>query len=255
MTFFEDMEMETSMLEENAKQQLNQILAEKPNKIVLSNLMDRGYEYKKTVIEKKMIKGKLLYQIQRFTDKQVFHENVDIEAMTQIALSDFATVYSQMNVFGKDSQWDYKVTKKGKVLSNHHGNKDAQLKRTTNIAGGIVNLGTGINEIFKEAMSGEYYTVKDWTWATGQYFANLPDAMLHLGTLRKNDKISLLMSHFNILGDNKQEQRDYSTYKSTLRVLYDKSLLFPYTSGDHYMQAMSYLALMHNIKVVDINGR
>ena len=43
-----------------------------PYKIVLSG--GRG-EYRKVVLERKIIKGQRCYQIERYTDKQVFHEN------------------------------------------------------------------------------------------------------------------------------------------------------------------------------------
>ena len=125
-----------------------------------------------------------------------------------------------------------------------------------NVAGGLVNLGTGINEIFKEAFSGEYYDVADWTWATGYYFKHLPAMVLETGKSMPNDELSLMMRYFNMLGDNKEQQKTYSTYKSrAANFFFGEALLLPYTSGDHYMQTMSYLAIMHKMKVYDESGK
>jgi len=41
------------------------------------------------------------------------------------------------------------------------------------VAGAVVNLGTGSSEIFKEALSGEYYGIKDWMWAHKYYFSSV----------------------------------------------------------------------------------
>ena len=54
------------------KEVIKQINELAPYKIVLSG--GRG-EYRKVVLERKIIKGQRCYQIERYTDKQVFHEN------------------------------------------------------------------------------------------------------------------------------------------------------------------------------------
>lgn len=106
------------MLETNDEKQIKDILAGAPNKLILSNLTDKSHLYKKTVIQKITLKGKEMYQIERFTDKQVFHENIEVSALSDILLPVFPMIYSQMNIFGNGMQWDYKMTKKGKLLKN-----------------------------------------------------------------------------------------------------------------------------------------
>lgn len=125
-----------------------------------------------------------------------------------------------------------------------------------NVAGGIVNLGTGSSEIFKEALSGEHYGIKDWMWAHKYYFSSvLGEGLLQSGNKFKDDKMSLIIRHFNILGNNTERYREYSTYQSRSARILSKSILFPYTSGDHYMQSMSYLAMMHKTKFIDLEGK
>lgn len=125
-----------------------------------------------------------------------------------------------------------------------------------NVAGGLVNLGTGINEIFKEAASGEFFTMKDWVNANVDYWKSIPQNLWDTGKLGKESKVELFIRHFNILGQNKQQQRDWNTYKSrAANFLFGECLLLPYSSGDHYMQSMAYLSLANGTKLIDEDGR
>lgn len=102
------------------QKKITDVLENFPDRLVLSSLRDKDYLYKKTVIQKICLKGREVYQMERFTDKQVFHENVETKQLIQVVFEGFPSVYSQLNIFGKEKQWDFKVTKKGKLLSNVH---------------------------------------------------------------------------------------------------------------------------------------
>lgn len=106
------------MLDTVARKEIADVLDRQPNKLVLSNLADKSHLYKKTVVQKIAVQGRVMYQIERFTEKQAFHENVELNALQDIIFDSFPFVYIQMNIFGDEGQWDYKVTKKGKLLSN-----------------------------------------------------------------------------------------------------------------------------------------
>ena len=106
--------------------QIADILRQLPDKLILSNLSDKSYSFKKTVIRKLLLKGNITYQIERFTEKQVFHENVESQALVDVVLESFPSVYGQLNIFDSVRQWDYKVTKKGKLLSHVQGRKVKQ---------------------------------------------------------------------------------------------------------------------------------
>lgn len=120
------------MLDTVEQKQIADVLAELPEKVVLSNLSDKSYLYKKTAIKQITLKGKAVYQIERFTEKQVFHENVEKDTIVDVVLNLFPSVYSQLNIFDAVSQWDYKVTRKGKLLSKMHGQKTS-LSETGNV--------------------------------------------------------------------------------------------------------------------------
>lgn len=112
------------MLDTVEQKQITDVLAELPDKVVVSNLVDKAYPYKKTVIRKILLKGKEAYQIERFTDRQAFHENVEMDALAEVVLEQFPFIYSQLNIFCTQRQWSYRVTKKGKLLSNVHESKN-----------------------------------------------------------------------------------------------------------------------------------
>lgn len=103
------------------RKQIGDVLDRQPNKVVLSNLSDKSYLYKKTVIQKITLKDRMVYQIERFTDKQAFHENVELGQLSDVVLDCFPSIYKQVNIFDENDQYDFKVTKKGKLLANVHG--------------------------------------------------------------------------------------------------------------------------------------
>ena len=123
-----------------------------------------------------------------------------------------------------------------------------------NVPGGIVNTGTGFNEIFKEAATGEYYNLRDWANANKLYFSSFIDNWMDYGQETKSNRISLFIRHFNALGDNRENQRNWRTTNSRIYNMFGQSLFLPYKAGDHYMQLMSYLALAHSTKLWDEHG-
>lgn len=91
------------------KEVIKQINELAPYKIVLSG--GRG-EYRKVVLERKIIKGQRCYQIERYTDKQVFHENSGENDLVDSLIHLGVELYRQINVFAAGEEWDIKVSKK-----------------------------------------------------------------------------------------------------------------------------------------------
>lgn len=114
------------------QKRITDVLADLPDKLVLSNLTDKTHLYRKTVIQKIILKGKAAYQIERFTDKQAFHENVDGHALTEVVLDSFPSIYSQLNIWRNGRQWNFKVTKKGKLLFNVQEQNSLSSKQSGN---------------------------------------------------------------------------------------------------------------------------
>ncbi len=97
---------------------LSEALRELPEKIVCSSLRDQGCPYRKAVISRVARKGGLSYQIERFTDKQAFHENIGADKLPEAICAMFPDIYGQLHIFGASKQWDYRITKKGKLLTH-----------------------------------------------------------------------------------------------------------------------------------------
>lgn len=86
-----------------------------PYKVILSG--GRG-EYRKVVFERKMISGRRCYQIERYTEKQVFHENIEEDELAEALTGQGIDGYRQLNAFAADEEWDVKISKKGKISVN-----------------------------------------------------------------------------------------------------------------------------------------
>ena len=125
-----------------------------------------------------------------------------------------------------------------------------------NVLGGTVNTATGFNNIFKEAITSEYFGVKDWRFAHKYYFGKDWVRMwsTDLGSLRKSSKLDLFLQQMNAISDNREKFRNWHTNRSRLNNFYRMIGYLPYSSGDHYMQAMSYLAVAHGTKLYNEDG-
>lgn len=104
---------------------LQKIKASEIKKIVISNPKDANAEYKKVCILSKD-KG---FQIERYTQKQVFHENVNEIDLTECCQQYIEQGYRQIDVFTEQTQYAIKVSKKGKVLFAQN-----QLKTAVNLS-------------------------------------------------------------------------------------------------------------------------
>lgn len=126
-----------------------------------------------------------------------------------------------------------------------------------NIYGGLVNIGTGFNEMFKEACVGQFYTLSNFANAHKQYWSSGISNWANIGNLTKEDKVSLMIRHFDILGDERGKQRGWYTKRDRFfgNFLFGESLMLPYSSGERYMQCVTYLSLLDAIQLYDINGK
>lgn len=122
-----------------------------------------------------------------------------------------------------------------------------------NVAGGLVNVGTGFIEITKEAISGESFTISDLHKANMLYGKYLPSALFEAGVPVKNNKMSLFMKTFNVQGNLEDLVKEYSTRKTRLERAnpFGDNLMLPYKSGDDYMQTISFLATAIHTKFKD----
>lgn len=124
-----------------------------------------------------------------------------------------------------------------------------------NVLGGAVNTLTGFNNIFKEAVTGDYFGAKDWAYAHKYYFAHFPEMWTtDLGALKKGNKLSLFLDQMNSSSNSRERFRNWKTTRSRINNFYRMLGYLPYSSGDHYMQAMSYLSVAHGTTLYDTDG-
>lgn len=118
-----------------------------------------------------------------------------------------------------------------------------------NLHGGIRNAISGFFEISKEAIAGEYFTIAELKNAHKIYIQYLPRMLKGSVNSVKDDKLSLFLKRFDVGNKLTESVMDYSTRKNALVRLnpFGENVLLPYKSGDHYMQAIPFLAHAQHI--------
>ena len=99
-------------MQEEQKSFLQKINPTEIRKIICSNGKGGKIRYRKICILAKQ-KG---YQIEKYTDKQVFHENISELDVKEMCDAYLETGYRQIDIFTGDMQYSMKVSKKGKCL-------------------------------------------------------------------------------------------------------------------------------------------
>ncbi|MEG2017441.1 MAG: SAM-dependent methyltransferase [Clostridium sp.] len=121
-------------------------------KLVISNKMNKEIKYNKVNIQLKAQGDKEFYQIEKYTDKQVFHENISLEELQEKLMELVEGNYKQLTAWSKDSVLELKISKKGKIhlskkksdnkvtVSSHNKEKNYILKEGMDIQP-LVDLG------------------------------------------------------------------------------------------------------------------
>lgn len=101
---------------EELKNKINEITSDKLLKVVISNKLNKDVEYNKINIELKEKNNKEYYQIEKYTDKQVFHENIDLEMLNSKLVEIIFGNYKQIGAWSELATYDLKISKKGKIF-------------------------------------------------------------------------------------------------------------------------------------------
>ncbi|MBU3135463.1 SAM-dependent methyltransferase [Clostridium gasigenes] len=143
---------------EDLKKVINEIIKEDIIKIVLSNKMNKDVTYNKITFVLKENKEKEYYQVEKYTEKQVFHENIDIDKLEEKVLEYVCGNYKQVSAWSKSDTFEVKISKKGKLLlskkkednrklvnKEHNKEKNYMLKEGT-IIQPLIDLGVFTKE-------------------------------------------------------------------------------------------------------------
>lgn len=92
-------------------EKLDQMAQAKPYKIIISKAVNASVPYRKIVIEKK----KAYYQAASYTQKQVFHRNIQPEELLPYMVETVVGNYLQVNAWDDTKEHIFLCSKKGKV--------------------------------------------------------------------------------------------------------------------------------------------
>ncbi len=96
------------------EQYLSVIFAEKVQKMVISKPADKSGKYKKINVAP----VKDFYQVSKYTEKQVFHDNVKTADIAAKCVELLNGQFMQLNAWTESKEFALKVSKKGKLLFN-----------------------------------------------------------------------------------------------------------------------------------------
>ncbi|MGL4449742.1 MAG: class I SAM-dependent methyltransferase [Sarcina sp.] len=116
---------------EELRLKINELLNTNIIKVVLSNKVTKGYEYNKVIFSMKIKEGIEFYQVERYTDKQVFHENIEKEELEEKVLEYLKGNYKQVGIWADEFTAEIKISKKGKILLNKKKADNKEMKDKT----------------------------------------------------------------------------------------------------------------------------
>ena len=94
---------------EELRKVLNEVFNDEIIKAVISNKANKEVKYNKIVINiKETNKGKF-YQLEKFTDKQVFHENIKFENISDKIYECLNENYKQLSAWSCNFTYDMKI--------------------------------------------------------------------------------------------------------------------------------------------------
>lgn len=106
---------------------IEKMTSEQLVKVVISNKVNKENKYNKIIFVLKEKNNQKYYQIEKYTDKQVFHQNIEINMLNEKLIEYLSFDYKQASAWSKDSTYDLKISKKGKIFLGKKSNNNAKL--------------------------------------------------------------------------------------------------------------------------------
>ena len=114
---------------EELKKNIDIIAENKIIKVVISNKVNSSVEYNKITFMLKEKNSKEYYQIEKFTDKQVFHENIEVYELRNKLLKFTEGKYKQVSAWSSECTFDMKISKKGKIHLSKKSSDNSKLQK------------------------------------------------------------------------------------------------------------------------------
>lgn len=106
---------------------IDEITQQEIIKLVISNKKNKNVEYNKINATLKESNKNQYYQIEKYTDKQVFHENIDKDELKEKIMEYIKEDYKQLAAWSESTTFDLKISKKGKVFLGKKKGDNAKL--------------------------------------------------------------------------------------------------------------------------------
>lgn len=106
---------------------IDEITQQEIIKLVISNKKNKDVEYNKINATLKESNKNQYYQIEKYTDKQVFHENIDKDELKEKIMEYIKEDYKQLAAWSESTTFDLKISKKGKVFLGKKKGDNAKL--------------------------------------------------------------------------------------------------------------------------------
>lgn len=168
---------------------INRIVNDSITKMIISKPADKNNEYKKIVIEKK----RDYFQAAKYTQKQVFHDNVKAEELADYLAKLVGEEFLQLNVWDEQKEHILLLSKKGKVTYKAKKLPRPQQEKITNPEAGKENPTIGANRNYAATNSTlaadgaelSHNRKKNYILQEGQVIAPLVD----MGIFTKEGKV------------------------------------------------------------------
>ena len=112
---------------EELKRTLEEVFKSEIIKILITNKVKKDEKYNKIAINLKENNKNKFYQIEKFTDKQVFHENIKINEISDKVSELIFGNYKQMTAWSNNEIFDLKISKKGKIFLGKKKNDNSKI--------------------------------------------------------------------------------------------------------------------------------
>lgn len=110
---------------------IQSVIEFEPTKLVISKPANKDYRFKKIVVERK----KEYYQFARYTQKQVFHENVQLSNLSLQLNSILKNEFLQLDGWSESYEFHLLLSKKGAVTLKKKRSMISRLRLTLHTTG------------------------------------------------------------------------------------------------------------------------
>lgn len=110
------------------KNAIQDIFKEDLIKAIISNQRNKNQEYKKIIVRKVKLKNEFVYQFEKYTQKQVFHENLNEDAAVSLIEHFLTTDFKQCDAYTLTYNFCIKISKKEKLFVSKKKTSMPQVK-------------------------------------------------------------------------------------------------------------------------------